>query len=196
MANVTTKTALFGVDDLKIYPITEDSDKTFSVGTGIDVPGIRQISLTFEIDEKELKGDERTLAVSSKIKAVTFNSEYAKLSLDVLKVLTSGKVTESENKTEFELGDSATPGYFQLQAQIKGTEDITGGDAHITVYKAKATAIPLNGVQDDFATYTFDGKGVYTECQWGNDESKLCKITYNKTAEDLAAISYTQPTGV
>lgn len=191
MTNVTTKTALFGVDDLKIYPITTDAENEFSVAEAIDLPGVRQISLTLEIDEKELTGDEKTLAVSSKIKSVTFNSEYAKLSLDVLKVLTSGNVTEGEDKTSFELGDKGKPQYFQLQAQIKGVDDIKGGDAHITIYKAKATALPINGVQDDYATYTFDGKGVFTECKWGEaNEAKLLKIDFNKATKDVEAVTY------
>ena len=68
---ISRKTALLGINDLKIFPITEDSSEKFTVGSGVDVPGIRQLSVTFDIDEKELTGDEKTLAVASKIKAVS-----------------------------------------------------------------------------------------------------------------------------
>ena len=49
---ISHKTALLGVDDLKIFPITNDSEESYTVGDGIDVPGVRQISLTYEIEEK------------------------------------------------------------------------------------------------------------------------------------------------
>ena len=183
---ISTKTALLGVNDLKIFPVTKDDSTGFTCGTGIDVPGVRQISLTFEIDEKELTGDEKTLAVSSKIKSVTFSSEYAELSLDVLAALSGGTVTSSEGAQSFSLTASDKPGYFQLQAKIDGTESISGGDCHICIYKAKVTAMPVNGVQNDFATYTFNGKGVFTEYLFSN-KSKLIDIDFNSTATALTA---------
>lgn len=184
---LVTKTALFGVDDCKIFEITKDDATGFTCGTGIDVPGIRQASITFEIDEKELMGDEKTLAVSSKIKSITFNAEYAQLSLDVLALLSGGTVTATgTTKQTFSLGSNGASSqkYFQFQAQIKGVD--FGGDVQICIYKAKATAIPINGTQGDYATYTFDGKGVFTEYVF-TTENKLVDIDFNKPAGTLAA---------
>ena len=90
-----TVTKLFGVDDAKLFPVTEDSETQFTCGTGIDLPGVRQISLTYEIEEKSLTGDEKVLDVSNKIKSVSFNIEYAKLSLEVLAQLTGGSYSTS-----------------------------------------------------------------------------------------------------
>ncbi len=188
---ISKKTALLGVNDLKIFPVTKDDSTGFTTGTGIDVPGIRQISVTFEIDEKELTGDEKTLAVSSKIKSVSFSSEYAELSLDVLSALSGGSVaTSTSNNVEtasfsFDSGD--IPDYFQLQAKIDGTDSISGGDCHICIYKAKVTAMPINGVQGDFATYTFEGKGVFTEYKFSGSVSKLIDIDFHSQAVDLSA---------
>lgn len=190
---ISHKTALLGVDDLKIFPIENDSADEFVVGEGIDVPGVRQISLTFEIEQKELTGDEKTLAVSSKIKSVTFNSEYAELSLDVLSALSGGSVSTSGTgdgeSAVFSFSDGDLPKYFQLQAKINGTDSIVGGDCHICIYKAKASAIPINGTQNDFATYTFDGKGVFTEYKFGsaNAKAKLIDIDFNAAAKELSA---------
>lgn len=190
---ISKKTALLEVNDLKIFPITKDDAETFTTGSAIDVPGIRQISITFDIDEKELTGDEKTLAVASKVKAVSFTSEYAELSLDVLAALSGGSVstdTDTQNSTEsatFSFSGGDKPSYFQLQAKIDGTEGITGGDCHICIYKAKVTAMPINGVQGDFATYTFEGKGVFTECLFGGTKSKLIDIDFNSQAKDLTA---------
>jgi len=188
---ISKKTALLGVNDLKIFPVTKDDSTGFTTGTAIDVPGIRQISVTFEIDEKELTGDEKTLAVSSKIKSVSFVSEYAELSLDVLAALSGGSVSvTSANNTEtasFSFDSEDVPDYFQLQAKIDGTDSISGGDCHICIYKAKVTAMPINGVQGDFATYTFEGKGVFTEHLFGGTKAKLIDIDFHSQAVALTA---------
>lgn len=188
-----TVTKLFGVDDAKIFPITEDSETAFTCSEGIDLPGVRQISLTYEIEEKSLTGDEKVLEVSNKIKSITFNMEYAKLSLEVLAQLTGGTYSTKEDNDEengiFTFGGGDLPNYFQLKAQILDTSN-DGGDVHFCIYKAKATAIPINGVQDDFATLTFDGKGVYTEHEFGsgeNKQTKLIDIEIHSKTKNLAA---------
>ncbi len=188
-----TVTKLFGVDDAKLFPVTEDSTENFTCGTGIDLPGVRQISITYEIEEKELTGDEKVLEVSNKIKSITFNMEYAKLSLEVLAQLTGGTYSTSGSgdteKGVFSFGGGDLPNYFQLKAQILDTSN-DGGDVHFCIYKAKATAIPINGVQDDFATLTFDGKGVYTEHEFGEEgskQTKLIDIEIHAKAQSLSA---------
>ncbi len=188
-----TVTKLFGVDDAKLFPVTEDSETQFTCGTGIDLPGVRQISLTYEIEEKSLTGDEKVLDVSNKIKSVSFNMEYAKLSLEVLAQLTGGSYSTSGSDdaetATFSFGGGDLPNYFQLKAQILDTNN-EGGDVHFCIYKAKATAIPLNGVQDDFATLTFDGRGVYTEHEFGEEgskQTKLIDIEIHAKAKDLTA---------
>lgn len=188
-----TVTKLFGVDDAKLFPVTEDSETQFTCGTGIDLPGVRQISLTYEIEEKSLTGDEKVLDVSNKIKSVSFNIEYAKLSLEVLAQLTGGSYSTSGSDdaetATFSFGGGDLPNYFQLKAQILDTNN-EGGDVHFCIYKAKATAIPLNGVQDDFATLTFDGRGVYTEHEFGEEgskQTKLIDIEIHAKAKDLTA---------
>ena len=52
---ISKKTALLGVNDLKIFPITKDDSTAFTTGNAIDVPGIRQISITFDIKCKVFK---------------------------------------------------------------------------------------------------------------------------------------------
>ncbi len=188
-----TVTKLFGVDDAKLFPVTEDSEAQFVCGEGIDLPGVRQISLTYEIEEKSLTGDEKVLEISNKIKSVTFNMEYAKLSLEVLAQLTGGTYTTTGEDDSavgsYTFGGGDLPNYFQLKAQILDTSN-DGGDVHFCIYKAKATAIPINGVQNDFATLTFDGKGVYTEHEFGeegNKQTKLMDIEIHAKAKDLTA---------
>ena len=188
-----TVTKLFGVDDAKLFPVTEDSETKFTCGDGIDLPGVRQISVTYEMEEKSLTGDEKVLEVSNKIKSVTFNMEYAKNTLEILAQLTGGSYTKTGSDDDevgtFSFGGGDLPNYFQLKAQILDTSNDCG-DVHFCIYKAKATAIPINGVQDDFATLTFDGKGVYTEHEFGvegSKQTKLIDIEIHSKAKDLTA---------
>ena len=189
---VSKKTALFGVDDCKIFPITADNSTAFTCSAGIDVPGIKQLSVTMEIDEKELTGDEKTLATSTKIKSVTFNTEYAELSQEVLKILAGGTQTSATGSETFRIDEDSLPGYFQLQAQIKGVDLIPGGDCHFIIYKAKANAMPINGTENDYSTFSFDGRGVFTECKFAasNGKSRLMDIQYNAAATNLTAVTY------
>lgn len=46
--------------------------------------------------------------------------------------------------------------------------------------------MPINGVEGDFATYTFEGKGVYTEYKFAS-KAKLIDVDFNATAKELAA---------
>lgn len=188
-----TVTKLFGVDDAKLFPVLKDDETEFTCGAGIDLPGVRQISLTYEMEEKSLMGDEKVLDVSNKIKSITFNMEYAKLSLEVLSQLTGGSYSKTgtgdDEVGKFSFGGGDLPNYFQLKAQILDTSN-EGGDVHFCIYKAKATAIPINGTQNDFATFTFDGRGVYTEHEFGTDDdkkTKLLDIELHAKAAPLAA---------
>lgn len=181
-------TEFYGVDDCKIFEITEDSSSAFTLGTEIDVPGIRQVSMTIERDTKKLPGDEKTLAIKSKVTSITIKAEHAQLSLDVLALTTGGTVSTSGSggteKHTLSVGADYSNKYFQFQAQIKGEN---GQDAHIIVYKAKATATPINGTQGDYAIFTFDCEGVFTEYEFSG-ESKLVDIELNATAAALAGV--------
>ena len=113
--------------------------------------------------------------------------EYAKLSLEVLAQLTGGTYsTSGEDDTavgSFTFGGGDLPSYFQLKAQILDTSN-DGGDIHFCI------------VQDDFATFTFDGRGVYTEHEFGAEgskQTKLMDIEIHAKAQNLAA---TQDAGV
>lgn len=192
---IQTVTKVFGVDDFKVYPVTQDTTEGFACGEAIDCVGVKQVSITFEADEKELTGDEMTLDTMSKVKSVTVSTELAKLNLDAMALFTGGSVISETNSTTLSIGSNASGNqkYFQAQFQIKATDN-EGGDLHYIVYKAKATSTPINGTEDDYATFTVDLKGVYTtyagfEGANSTTEQKLVDIKINKTITDLAAVT-------
>lgn len=191
---IQTITKVYGVDDFKMFPVTQDDTAGFKCGDAIDGVGVKQVSVTFEADEKDLTGDEMTLDTISKIKSVTVSTEVAKLNLDAMALFTGGNVTSSTNSSTLSIGSSASGNqkYFQAQFQIK-TTDNEGGDLHYVIYKAKATSTPINGTEDDYATFSIDFKGVFTTYAGfdGADstkEQKLVDIIINKDVTALAAI--------
>lgn len=191
MAIVTT-TKVYGVDDFKVYPITEDTNGSFKCGEAIDCVGVKQVSLTFEAEEKDLTGDEMTLDTISKVKSITVSTEVAKLNLEAMALFTGGTLTNATDSATLSIGSKASGNqkYFQAQFQIK-TTDNEGGDLHYIVYKAKATSTPINGTEDDYATFTLDLKGVFTTHEFGTEgdkEQKLVDIKINKTVTALTAV--------
>lgn len=188
---ITTVTKVYGVDDFKLFPIVQDDTEGFECGAAIDGVGVKQVSLTFEADEKDLTGDEMTLDTIAKVKSVTVSTEVAKLNLEAMALFTGGTLTTDTDAATLSIGSNASGNqkYFQAQFQIK-TTDNEGGDLHYIVYKAKATATPINGTEDDYATFTIDCKGVYTTfAGFTGNEQKLVDIKLNKTAKALAAVT-------
>jgi hypothetical protein len=135
-----------------------------------------------------------TLDTMSKVKSVTISTELAKLNLEAMELFTGGNLTTDEDSATLSIGSSASGNqkYFQAQFQIKATDN-EGGDLHYIVYKAKATSTPINGTEDDYATFTVDLKGVYTAydkfpAKGEATEQKLVDIKINKTITPLAAV--------
>lgn len=191
---ITTVTKVYGVDDFKVFPITQDSTEGFECDNAIDCVGVKQVSITFEAEEKDLTGDEMTLDTMSKVKSVTVSTELAKLNLEAMALFTGGSLTTSTDSATLSIGSNASGNqkYFQAQFQIKATDN-DGGDLHYVVYKAKASSAPINGTEDDYATFTVDLKGVYTTYAGfaganNTKEQKLVDIKINKTATPLAAV--------
>lgn len=189
-----TVTSVYGVDDFKVYPITQDDADGFACGEAIDMVGVKQVSITFEADDQELTGDEMTLATTNKIKSITISSEVAKLNLEAMALFSGGTVTNSTDSATLSIGSNASGNqkYFQAQFQIKQTDNV-GGDLHFIAYKTKATSTPINGTEGAYATFTIDLKGVFTTydgfpAEDDKTEQKLVDIKVNKTVTALAPV--------
>lgn len=160
---VRTTSKIFGIDDVKIYPISADTETSYTVGEGIDVPGAKNLNINLEIEEKDLTGDNIVLDVYSNIKKATFSVEFAKLSLDILKATLGGNLAQSgtspSGKQIFSLQSKNKPAYFQLAAQVTNTD---AGSMRINIMKCRITAAPLSAVENDFANYSLSGSAVFT----------------------------------
>ena len=151
-------TKLFGVDDVRIYPIKKDCEEEYSCARGIELPGVRQVSLTYEIDEKPIEDETKALEITSKIKSIRFYAENANL-----------KPTEVR-KINCE--------QCQIKMQILDrTKD--GGDVHFVIYNA-CVSVALN--TDNRCSILAIGE--YTMHKF-NGKRKLIDIDIHHTPKDL-----------
>lgn len=128
-------TKLYGIDDIVAYPIIKDSKKEFTYSNGIRLTGVREISLTYRVDQKEAKD---CFEVSENIKDITFNIDTIKLSKEEI--------------------DELCNDYCVIKMQILDTHN-DGGDIHFYIYKA---LLSVNDNQiigiGEYTVHEFDNK--------------------------------------
>lgn len=175
------ETVILGVDDAKISPISVDDASALTYDAAIDVPGITSIKLTPNFVEKELRGDETILDQYSKLESIDWSFENSIMSLDVLAILIGGTVTANgvtPNRSQtYKLNKTDKPKYFKLE----GKSDYTDmGDAHVVLYKCKASKAEYSFVGEDYAKVSASGKAIGTKY---NGDIK--DLVFNETAVDI-----------
>ena len=188
---LTKSTFIGGVKDVKIFPITKDDATGYTVGTGIDVPGAKSFSVDYEIDEKELTGDETTLDIWTKSKKVNVTVEYAALSFDLETALlngvssTSGSTPNQVQEQGMSLGTLTN--YFQVAFKSDYVDKLgNAADCHTYVMKCKVSANKNDNKEQDYATFSFDCKGINTVYEF--TAGKALQRQIHETAADLTAV--------
>lgn len=153
----------FAIEDAKIAKLTADpSGGAATYATIIDVPGIKEVTLSGTVESKELRGDNALLDARSVFKSLSISVKHAKVSLDVLPVLLGGTTTDSgttpNQKVTYDLLGTDTPNYFKFEAKTPTDGgDVIGGDVHIVVHKCVVSGLPDIGfAEEDYRTVGFD----------------------------------------
>jgi hypothetical protein len=156
---ISRVTKLYAVEDAKIAPLLADPEGgTPAYGAAIDVPGIKAMEISGDVEVKELRGDNGLLDSDAVISNVTVAFPHAKLSLDVLAALVSSTVTDSgttpAQKTRWSLKQGARPLPFKLIGKTPtGGGDIIGGDVHFILNKCVMSTFPGLGLaEEDYRT--------------------------------------------
>lgn len=175
------ETVILGVDDAKISAIAVDDSSALNYDAAIDVPGITSIKLTPNFVEKELRGDETILDQYSKLESIDWSFENSIMSLDVLAILIGGTVTANgvtPNRSQtYKLNKTDKPKYFKLE----GKSDYTDmGDAHVVLYKCKASKAEYSFVGEDYAKVSASGKAIGTK-----NNGDIKDLVFNETAVDI-----------
>jgi hypothetical protein len=185
---ISRVTKLFAVKDCKVFPLLDDpAGGTPAYGVGIDVPGIKSMQVSGDVETKELRGDNQLLDSDSILKNITVSFPHAKLSLDVLVALVSSTVTDSgtgaTEATEWNLTSDSRPVPFKIEgASPTSGGDIIGGDVHFIAWKCKISKFPGLGLaEEDYQAIENEATAVPLI-----STGKLLSTRINKTATAIA----------
>lgn len=177
---VSNVSKLYSTEDCKIRAITADPVGGPAVfGAYIDVPGIRQVTMTPQIESKQLRGDNKELDSDSTLVAVEVQWEQAKLSYPALAVLlggtwSGGVYTQAE-------GNYFSPFQMTWKTPTSGGDDI-GGDVHFAAAKLKITAHNLGTAFEDYQILSATARGVFRQA-----DGKLFEILPHEAATLISA---------
>jgi hypothetical protein len=180
-------TKVFAAKDAKFWPITADvAGGTITYGTGIDVPGLKTVAISGEINSAELRGDSVSLDRQSSLGAVNVKMEWAKQSLDILAALFSNTVTDSGTTpaqiSKWELLGTTKLGYVGMSCSALGADPVAG-DTQFVVAKMVLTSFPEMGLaEEEYKTFTAEFGAMPTLAN-----SKILSNSIFETAAALVA---------
>lgn len=158
-------TRWYAVDDAKIAKLTADpTGGSPTYATALDVPGIKSVGISGDVNSTELRGDGQRLDQSSKLTGLSLTFEFAKASFDIFSMLAGGTVADTgapgAEIATWELGGSDTMSYFLFEAQTKGVDTI-GGDGKFRLWKCIITSFPELGFADeDYQTFSVEAAAM------------------------------------
>lgn len=160
---VDHNTPWFGVNDCKLRKVlTDPSVGSATYATRIDVPGIKSVAISGDVNSNELRGDGQRLDRQSVLGGLTLSFEFAKSALDVFALVAGGTVVDAgvtPNLTaSWKLKGTDQMSTFEFEAQTTGTG---GGDGHIILHKVVLTSFPELGMsEEDYQTYTVEAAAM------------------------------------
>lgn len=184
---ISTETWHFGAEDCQIAQLTADpAGGTATYGSWVNVPGIKSVTVSGDVNTVELRGDNSLLDSRSTLTNISVAIEYAMLSQDVLEVLLGGTSQGSGSGTTevntFSLAGDDSMNYFKLQARTPdngGT--LVGGDIHYVFYKLILSGFPEQGLaEEDYRTFTMEARAIprLSDKAWYD-------YIINETADDI-----------
>lgn len=146
-------TKVYAVKDCKISALTADpSGGSPTYSTSVDVPGIKTVEISGDIDTKELRGDNQLLDQDSVLKNVKVKLSHAKLSLDAMAVMLGSTVVDAgttpSQTSSWEMLGTSTMGVFKLEA-ISASADPVAGNVKYIVHKLRASSFPSIGLSEE-----------------------------------------------
>lgn len=150
-----------GINDAKVYTVTGAAN---TVGSSVDLPGIRSVSFNTESDKDELEGDNKVIAIARGIKRFTGSIELGLINLAAMAVIQGGTVTAAgttPNATaSLDELDDLVSRYFQLAIDCPSM-DVTGAGYQVTLKKLMAVSgLDETHTVNDWTTPTYDFSGV------------------------------------
>jgi hypothetical protein len=134
-----TSTLPYGLRSVKLTPYSNAGATTLGTPS-VALPNARTFSFSEAEDYEELRGDDKVIAKRGKGASIAWSVEAGGISLEALKVLNGGTITETgttpaQVKKYRKLVTDARP-YFQAEGQAISD---SGGDFHTVVFRCRAT---------------------------------------------------------
>lgn len=162
MAETTSeKTITLGIRNLKISSLIKDDSTGVEYGAPIDVPGVKEITITTIEDEKELTGDGVILDTYNKKKGYDVSFKNAQFSQAVMDIINGSTTTSSgtDGSKVYTTPDSPDnkPGYFALE--FAPERSVGEKDYHRVLFKVSGS-YQEEYAEEDYMVCSFTGKGV------------------------------------
>jgi hypothetical protein len=140
----------YGLRDVKLTPYSDAGGTT--LGTSIDLPNSRTFSFSEAEEFTELRGDDKVVTTRGQGASVDWDLESGGLSLDVLKALVGGVITETGTtpaikKSFKKLATDSRP-FFKIEGQAISD---SGGDMHCILDRCRVTG----NVEGEFSDGNF-----------------------------------------
>lgn len=175
-------TKLFGTEDCKLQELLTDvAGETATYGTLLDVPGIKSVTMTPQLESKQLRGDNRELDNDTTLVAVEVVAAHAKLSFPVAAIVLGGAIDGTTGAFTRLGSHYCKPFRLQWRTPTNGGDE-PGGDVHFEVTKLKVTGYPLGTAEEDYWTGSFTARGVFRL-----SDDKLWGITPHTSATAISA---------
>jgi hypothetical protein len=158
-------TKVYAVADCKVAPMTADtSGGSTTYGSSVDVPGIKTVEISGDVNVVELRGDNGLMDVETVLTNVQVAVSHAKLSLDALAVMLDATVADSGSGDNEIAGlpiyGTTRPQYFKLEA-ISVSSDSIGGAVKFTLPKLIISSFPEMGLaEEDYRIVSFQARAV------------------------------------
>jgi hypothetical protein len=153
-------TKVYAVQHCQIASVLTDAVGALATyGEWFDVPGIKSLALTGDMDTKQLRGDNRLIDQQSIITGLTAAIENAKLSLMNLAVMLGGTVTDRTASITvpytgqgWSLPGNAFPLSFGMRA-VSAAADAPGGAVAFVLSKCSLSSFPeIGAAEEDYQT--------------------------------------------
>lgn len=184
---ITHVSKVFAVADAKVRPLTADpAGGTPTYGAYVDLPGIKSVTISGDVETKELRGDNQLLDSDSVLTNVSVEFEYAKLSLEALAVFFNSPVVDSgatpNQVATWELLGSTKMAPFGFAAVSVGA-DVIGGDVMVELHKCTLSGFPELGMaEEDYKTQPLGASAAPL-----NSTGKWVGVSIRETAAPVAA---------
>jgi hypothetical protein len=145
-------TKVYAVQHAQIAAVVTDAvGAAVTYDEWFDVPGIKSLVLSGDMDTKQLRGDNRLIDQQSIITGLTASFENAKLSLQNLAVMLGGSVSDRTTPyagSGWSLQSDAFPESFGLRA-ISAAGDAPGGAVAFVMSKCSLSGFPEIGAAEE-----------------------------------------------